>query len=80
MQEIKKDRDDRLERLRIELEDISHKYDLLERDHTALKVAHDQTVDERTLYRHNFENVSKQLEQAIKVKVEKEDLLNEKIR
>jgi hypothetical protein len=41
VQEIKKDRDDRLERLRVELEEVSHKYDQLEREHTALKVIND---------------------------------------
>jgi uncharacterized protein YoxC len=31
-------------------------------------------------YRHNFDTVSKQLEQAIRVKFEKEELLNDKVK
>ena len=41
VQEIKKDRDDRLDKLRQELEDVNHKFDSLEREHTALKVIHE---------------------------------------
>jgi acyl carrier protein phosphodiesterase len=41
IQEIKRDRDDRLEKLRQELEQLNQKYDQLERDHTALKVIHE---------------------------------------
>jgi acyl carrier protein phosphodiesterase len=48
VQEIKKDRDDRLDKLRHELQEINHKYDSLEREHTALKVIYEQTSDERT--------------------------------
>jgi DNA repair protein SbcC/Rad50 len=38
VQEIKKDRDDRLDKLRSELDEIGKKYDLLEREHTVMKV------------------------------------------
>jgi len=41
VQEIKKDRDDRLDKLRQELEQLNQKFDQLERDHTALKVIHE---------------------------------------
>ncbi len=41
VQEVKRDRDDRLEKLRSELEDATRKHDTLEREHTALRVAHE---------------------------------------
>jgi hypothetical protein len=41
VQEIKRDRDDRLDKLRQELEQLNQKYDQRERDHTALKVIHE---------------------------------------
>ena len=41
VQEIKKDRDDRLDKLRQELEEINHRFDQLEREHTSLKVNHE---------------------------------------
>ena len=41
VQEIKRDRDDRLEKIRLEVEDINRKYDALEREHTSLRVSHE---------------------------------------
>lgn len=41
VQEIKRDRDDRLDKLRQELDQLNKKYDQLEREHTALKVVHE---------------------------------------
>ena len=41
VQEIKKDRDDRLDKLREELEEINQRFDQLEREHTSLKVNHE---------------------------------------
>jgi len=41
VQEVKRDRDDRLDKLRAELEDINKKFDLLEREYTSLRVTHE---------------------------------------
>jgi hypothetical protein len=38
--EIKKDRDDRIEKLREEYDALSKKHDVLDREHTGLKVHH----------------------------------------
>ena len=46
IQEIKKDRDDRIEKLREEFEDLAKRYDALDKDHTSLKVHHDYITEE----------------------------------
>ena len=61
VQEIKKDRDDRLEKLRAELEDITAKFEILDREHTALKVNHEHITEEYTALKTDYESVSERL-------------------
>ena len=79
IQEIKKDRDDRIERLRDEFEMLTKNYDVLDRDHTGLKVHHDHISEEHEQLKLDFSSVSEKLRISNKVRNEKEEMLNEKI-
>lgn len=46
IQEIKKDRDDRIEKLREDFHELNKNYENLDREHTALKVHHDHIFEE----------------------------------
>jgi chromosome segregation ATPase len=80
VQEIKKDRDDRIDKLRAELDSITRKYDLLEREHTSMKVNYQHVQDEHATLKADFDNVSEKLHLSNKVRNEKEDLLADKIK
>ena len=80
MQEIKKDRDDRIDRLRAELDTVTRKYDALEREHTALKVNYQHVQDEHSTLKADFDNVSEKLHLSNKVRNEKEDMLADKVK
>ena len=46
IQEIKKDRDDRIEKLREEFESVSKNFELLDKEHTGLKITYDHVFEE----------------------------------
>jgi hypothetical protein len=46
VQEIKKDRDDRIERLRDEFDALQKKFEKLDKDHTSLTVHHEHISEE----------------------------------
>ena len=78
VQEIKRDRDTRLDRLRVELEDITQRFDLLDKEHTSLKVVHDHISGEYRVLKKDYDSVCEKLRLSNKVRNEKEDLLNDK--
>lgn len=80
VQEIKRDRDDRLDKLRSELEDMTQRFDKMDREYTALKVNHEHITDEYKNVKLDYDAVSEKLKLSNKVRNEKEDLLNEKIK
>lgn len=79
IQEIKKDRDDRIEKLREEFETLSRTHDILDRDHTSLKVHHEHVSEEYEHLKMEFESVSEKLRISNKVRNEREEALNERI-
>ncbi len=46
IQEIKKDRDDRIEKLREEYEEVAKRHEDLDKEHTSLKVHHEYINEE----------------------------------
>ena len=78
VQEIKKDRDDRIDRLRAELDALTRKYDILEREHTSMKVNYQHIQDEHATLKADYDNVSEKLHLSNKVRNEKEELLADK--
>ncbi len=73
IQEIKKDRDDRIEKLRDEFETLTKDYDVLDRDHTSLKVHHDHITEEHDQLKIDYESVSEKLKISNRVRNEKEE-------
>lgn len=73
IQEIKKDRDDRIEKLREEFEQLTNNYDILDRDHTSLKVHHDHVTEEYGNLKLDYDAVSEKLRISNKVRNEKEE-------
>lgn len=55
IQEIKKDRDDRIDKLRGEFEALNKKYDFLDRDHASLRVHHQHITEEYNQLKQEFE-------------------------
>ena len=55
VQEIKKDRDDRIEKLREEYDTISSKFDILDKEHTSLRVHHEHISEEYENLKLEFE-------------------------
>ncbi len=80
VQEIKKDRDDRIDRLRAELDAMTRKYDALEREHTTMKVDYQHIQDEHSTLKADFDNVYEKLHLSNKVRNEKEELLADKVK
>jgi chromosome segregation ATPase len=80
VQEIKRDRDDRLDKLRAELEEVIQRHDQMDRELTALRVNHDHVSEEHKVLKLDYDAVSEKLRLSNKVRNEKEDLLNEKIK
>jgi len=48
IQEIKKDRDDRIEKLREEHETVSKNFEVLDKEHTSLRISHEHLTEEFT--------------------------------
>ena len=80
IQEIKKDRDDRIEKLREEFETVSKHFDKLDKEHTSLKVQFEHISEEHENLKMDFESVSEKLKISNKVRNEKEEALNDKIK
>lgn len=80
VQEIKRDRDDRLDKLRLELEELTERHDRLDKEHTALRVSHEHVTEEHRAMKLDYESVSEKLRLANRVRNEKEELLNEKMK
>ena len=78
--EIKRDRDDRLDKLRAELQEVSAKCEKCERELTALKVNFEHVSEQYKTLKVDYDNVSEKLRLSNKVRNEKEDLLNEKVK
>jgi len=78
--EIKRDRDDRLDKLRSELEIMTAKFDKLDMEHTSLSVNHDHISEEYGTLKVDYENISEKLRLSNKIRNEKEEQLNEKIK
>lgn len=78
--EIKRDRDDRLDKLRLELEIMTAKFDKLDMEHTSLSVNHDHISEEYGTLKVDYENISEKLRLSNKIRNEKEEQLNEKIK
>lgn len=78
--EIKRDRDDRLNKLRSELEIMTAKFDKLDMEHTSLSVNHDHISEEYGTLKVDYENISEKLRLSNKIRNEKEEQLNEKIK
>ena len=78
--EIKKDRDDRLDKLRTELTEITHKYDVLDKEHTSLKVNFDHICEEHKTLKGDYDAVSEMLRLSNKIKNDKEEMLAEKVK
>jgi chromosome segregation ATPase len=66
--------------LRLELEETTTRFDKMDREHTALKVNHEHITEEYKNLKLDYEAVSEKLKLSNKVRNEKEDLLNEKIK
>lgn len=80
IQEIKKDRDDRIEKLREEFESVSKNFERLDKDYTTLKISNEHTVEEFEQMKLDYENVAEKLKVSNKVRNDKEEQLNEKIK
>lgn len=78
--EIKRDRDDRLDKLRQELEEVTIRCENAEKDHAALKVNFEHVSEQHKTLKNDFTSVSEKLRLSNKVRGEKEDLLNEKVK
>ena len=79
IKEIKKDRYDRIEKLRLDHDTLNQKFEKLDKEHTALKVHYEHINEEYEALRLEFENVSERLRASNKVRNEKEDILNDKL-
>jgi hypothetical protein len=66
--------------LRLELEDVTERFEKLDKEHTALRVNHEHVTDEYRAIKTDYESVSEKLRLSNKVRNEKEELLNEKIK
>lgn len=73
IQEIKKDRDDRIEKLRDEYEEVAKKHEDLDKVHTGLKVHHEYINEEYQSLKLDFDSVSEKLKISNKVRNEKEE-------
>lgn len=80
VQEIKRDRDDRLDILRSELEELTLKFDKLDKEHTSLRVNHEHVSEEYKTIKVDYDSVSEKLRLSNKVRNEKEEILNEKMK
>lgn len=78
IQEIKKDRDDRIEKLREEFESISRSFEILDKENTSLKITYEHVFEEHESLKLDFDSVSEKLKVSNKVRNEKEEALNEK--
>jgi chromosome segregation ATPase len=78
--EIKKDRDDRIEKLREEFEFVSKNFETLDKEHTGLKITYEHIFEEHESLKMDFDSVSEKLKVSNKVRNEKEEALNEKIK
>ena len=73
VQEIKKDRDDRIDKLRAEYDALSRKHDAIDRELTAIKVNHHHVLDEHATLKSDYDNVSEKLHLSNKVRNEREE-------
>ena len=79
VQEIKKDRDDRIEKLRDEFDALTKVHDALDKEHTGLRVNYEHVFEEWEMLKLEFESVSDKLKRSNKVRNEKEEVLNDKL-
>ena len=76
--EIKRDRDERLNQLREELDELSKKYDNLSKDHSSLSVKYEHTKDELDKLRVDYDRLVENLNKANKIRQETEEALDKK--
>ena len=79
IQEIKKDRDDRIEKLRDEFDVLSKKFEALDKEHTSLKVQYEHIKEEYEMLKLEFESVQDKLKKSNKARNEKEEILSDKL-
>ncbi len=73
VQEIKKDRDNRIDKLRAEFDALSRKHDAIDRELTAIKVNYQHVLEEHGTLKSDYDNVSEKLHLSNKVRNEREE-------
>ena len=73
IQEIKKDRDDRIERLREEFDQISQKYEELDKVHTTTSIQYEQLKLSHSNLLNDYDAVTEKLKLSNKLRNQKEE-------